>query len=448
MIDLKNLFDSQKAYAIEAGRSDLRQRKRWLDQLENAVLRNRQALEDALYKDFKKPATETSVSEIFPLLSEIRHTRRHLADWMRPEAVHTPLLMMGTTAKIEKVSKGVCLIIAPWNYSILLTLGPLVSAIAAGNTAILKPSEYTPSTSGVLARIVRDTFEPRHVALVEGGVETSQRLLELPFNHIFFTGSPRVGRIVMRAAAEHLASVTLELGGKSPCIVTERANLDKAAERIAWGKGLNAGQTCIAPDFLFVHETVADSLASKVAANFNEYYRDEMNYTGIVNEKHKERLEELGSYKPSASSHLPLKIIPLHEVKGDLMTQEIFGPILPLITYTRKEQVTDLIYAQPAPLVIYLFDRGKEMLNALRNETRSGAIVVNHNLIHFAHSELPFGGVNNSGLGQSGGESGFHAFSNKRPILRQKWGFSLTKLVQAPYTEMKKRMVDLMIKYF
>ena len=448
MTDLQTLFDKQKAHAVEAGRSGLRQRRLWLKQLEKAVLTNRQALEGALYRDFKKPPTETSISEIFPLLSEMRHTRRHLRDWMRPEAIHTPLLMMGTEARIEKVSKGVCLIIAPWNYSILLTLGPLVSALAAGNTAILKPSEYTPNTSTVLSKIIRDTFEPQHVSLVQGGVELSQRLLDLPFNHIFFTGSPRVGRIVMKAASEHLASVTLELGGKSPCVVTERANIERAAKRIAWGKGLNAGQTCIAPDFLFVHESIAESLSDLVKARFHEYYGKEEDYTGIISDDHKTRLENLGAYTNNGSSHLPLKIIPVDQIEGDLMTTEIFGPILPMITYTKKEQVTKLISDQPSPLVIYLFDKGRDMLDALRRDTRSGAIVVNHNLIHFAHAELPFGGVNNSGLGHSGGKSGFLAFSNERPILLQKWSFSLTQLVQAPYTKMKKRLVDLMIKYF
>ena len=289
------LFNAQKSHQLVIGNSAYKERINILKALQTALEKTyKQALRDALYKDFKKPQLEVDLTEIYPVVDEIKFVSKHLRSWMRRQKVDTPLTLLGSSSWIKNESKGVCLIISPWNFPVNLTFGPLVSAIAAGNTVIIKPSEMTPHTSKVMHDIVNEVFDEEHVALVEGEVEVSTELLKLPFNHIFFTGSPQVGKIVMKAAAEHLTSVTLELGGKSPVIIDDTTNLDKAVKKVIFGKFLNVGQTCIAPDYVLINEAIKPAFIQSFKKHLKEFYAEDVlnsnSYGRIVNQKHFERL--------------------------------------------------------------------------------------------------------------------------------------------------------------
>ncbi len=289
------LFAKQKANTLAIGNTTYKQRIKKLNALKNAVENTyRDKIRQALYDDFKKPFTETDLTEIYSVVSEIKHVKSNLKSWMKRQKVDTPLALIGSSSWYKYEPKGVCLIISPWNFPLNLTFGPLVSAIAAGNAVIIKPSEMTPNISGVMAEIIKDLFEKNEVALVEGEVEVSQELLKLPFNHIFFTGSPNVGKIVMKSAAEHLTSVTLELGGKSPTIIDETANLKTAVKKIAWGKFMNSGQTCIAPDYLLIHESKKDEFVKELKQQLKTFFTDDASNSDsisrVVNARHFKRL--------------------------------------------------------------------------------------------------------------------------------------------------------------
>ena len=290
-----DLFNKQKSQQLAIGRTTYKERIKKLERLQVALEKTyKQALRDALYKDFKKPQLEVDLTEIYPVVDEIKFVSKHLRSWLKKQKVDTPITLLGSSSWIKNESKGVCLIISPWNFPVNLTFGPLVSAIAAGNTVIIKPSEMTPHTSKVMGDIVNELFEKHEVALLQGEVEVSTELLKLPFNHIFFTGSPQVGKIVMKAASEHLTSVTLELGGKSPVIIDDNSNLDNAVKKIIFGKFLNAGQTCIAPDYVFIHESVKAAFVKSLKKQLNDFYTENPlhseSYARIVNQKHFERL--------------------------------------------------------------------------------------------------------------------------------------------------------------
>ena len=290
-----DLFNSQKANQYNVGNTSYKQRFKKLNTLKKAVeITYRKRIQQALFDDFKKPFLETDLTEIYSVVSEIKFTKKYLKSWMKKQRVDTPFSLIGSSSWYKYEPKGVCLIISPWNFPLNLTFGPLVSAIAAGNTVILKPSEMTPNVSQVMAEIIKELFDENEVALVEGEVEVSQELLKLPFNHIFFTGSPNVGKIVMKSAAEHLSSVTLELGGKSPTIVDDTANLKSAVKKIAWGKFINSGQTCIAPDYLLIHESVKENFIKELKLQLKMFFTDDASKSDsicrVVNEKHFKRL--------------------------------------------------------------------------------------------------------------------------------------------------------------
>ncbi|HPW63606.1 MAG TPA: aldehyde dehydrogenase family protein, partial [Cyclobacteriaceae bacterium] len=284
--EAKRIFALQKANQQNVANSTARDRIKKLDRLYDAILKYRKEIQEALYKDFRKHPSEVDIAEIYKLTSDLKHTRSHLAKWMRPRKVGTPLAQIGSSSYIHYEPKGVVLIISPWNFPFSLTFGPMIAAIAAGNCIILKPSEYTPHASAMMKKIITELFDEAEVALMEGDVEVSTELLKLPFNHMFFTGAPEIGKVVMRAAAEHLASVTLELGGKSPTIVDETANLKTAAQRIAFAKWINNGQVCIAPDYVFVHQSVADEFMNLLKSTVKLYYGDDastsVSYNRIV----------------------------------------------------------------------------------------------------------------------------------------------------------------------
>ncbi|MCB4799859.1 aldehyde dehydrogenase family protein [Neotamlana laminarinivorans] len=458
------LFNSQKENQFNIGNTNYKQRIKKLKILKVALEKTyKQDIREALYADFKKPYIETDLTELYLVIKEIKVAISNLKSWMRNKHVGTPLALLGTTSWIKYEPKGVCLIISPWNYPVNLTFCPLVSAIAAGNTVILKPSEMTPNTSRVMAKIVKDVFNENEIALVEGDVEVSKHLLKLPFNHIFFTGSPAVGKIIMEAASKHLASVTLELGGKSPTIVDETANVQTAVKSIVWGKYLNTGQTCIAPDYVLVHESKKEAFIEAFKMTMDNYYSKKpeksKSFGRVVNEKHFKRLTSYieaakedkaiihkgGNYNANDNYIEPTLISKIPE-RNPLLNEEIFGPILPIKTYKNLNEVVSYINSKARPLALYMYSKSKKNTNYVIKNTRSGGTCINSTEIHFINHELPFGGINNSGIGKSHSYFGFKAFSNERAVLKSYWSAPL-KVLFPPYTNFKQKVVDFIIKW-
>jgi aldehyde dehydrogenase (NAD+) len=464
---LLNLFEKQKVQSRKWREEPLRNRKERLKKLENWLLNHQQDLQKAVNKDFQKPPLEVTSSELFPVLNEIKHTLANLDAWATPKKIDAPLTYIGTRAEVRFEPKGTCLIIAPWNYPFNLCIGPLVSCLAAGNTAILKPSEMTPSTSRFVKEMITELFKEEEVAVIEGGVEVSASLLSFPFDHIFFTGSPAVGKTVMKAAAEHLSSVTLELGGKSPTIIDETANIEDAAKRIAFGKFFNNGQTCIAPDYLLIHGSKKEKFIALLRQNIQSQFGlgKEVNeastdYARIVNQKHFHRLDELiqdalqGGAKLELSGtgneqtrFLPPTVLSDVALNSRIMEEEIFGPVLPIVTFSTVEEAITIINNKPKPLGMYIFSRDRKAREKLITETSAGAVCINDCVIQFTHPDLPFGGINHSGIGKAHGHYGFLAFSNEKPVIRQKSGFSNAYFFYPPYTSFKQRLINFVLRW-
>ncbi len=464
-INVSQIFEKQMKHQFEVGRSTAKDRIGKLNRLHRAVIEYKIEIQQALYDDFKKHPSETDLTEIYCVTGEIKHAIRHLKKWMKPHRVATPIALMGSSSYIHYEPKGVVLIISPWNFPLNLTFGPLISAIAAGNCVIIKPSELTPNSSKVMKKIIEETFDGNEISIIEGGVETSTQLLELPFNHVFFTGSPAIGKVVMEAAAKNLASVTLELGGKSPTIIDETANVDMAARRIMWAKFFNNGQTCIAPDYVFVHEKVKDDYFQKSKKYLDVLYSahpdKSESYCRIVNERHFERLKDLldsavedgaqvviGGATNGNDKYIEPTMITDVKFDSAVMKEEIFGPVLPVNSFKDIDEVTKFIRSGEKPLAIYIYSSSKKNTNKIINDTRAGTSVINHSVIHFFQNNLPFGGSNNSGIGKSHGYYGFQAFSNARGVMKQIFPISGMDMMMPPYTDLKKKLIDLTIKWF
>lgn len=465
---IDQVFADQKKKAHLLRLAPLSQRKQLLQNLRNWVHKNRESIQKAMYDDFKKPAGEVDGVEVFHVLGEIKLALQKLDQWAAPQKVDAPITFLGTRSYLKAEPRGVCLIIAPWNYPFSLAVGPLVSAIAAGNTAFIKPSEITPHTSALISRMAAELFEENQVKVVEGDASVAAYLTALPFDHIFFTGSPAVGKLIMKAAAENLTSVTLELGGKSPAIVTSSARLEDAAERIAVAKFFNCGQTCIAPDYILVEEKVADALVTrlkeKVMQRFttnSEPLRDSVHYTRLASQKHWLRMNAMledalskganvafGGEVREADRFFHPTILTNVNSDSRLMEEEIFGPILPIITYTNLQQALQIVNNKPKPLALYIFAQQKAEINQVMQATSSGAACVNECAVHFLNNHLPFGGVNNSGTGSTHGHYGFLAFSHTKPVMKQRNGFTSIKPLYPPYTKMAKRLMDFVLKMF
>lgn len=461
----KALFQAQLQRYPEVGRQGVKQRLAKLKALEKALEHEyRQAVREALWADFKKPHLETDLTEIYPVLAEIKHTRRNLRDWMRPKRVGSPLPLLGSRSYIRYESKGVCLILSPWNFPVNLTFGPLVSAIAAGNCCILKPSEQTPATSQLMQQIVESLFDPAEVALVQGEADTARALLELPFHHIFFTGSPGVGKIVMEGAAQHLSSVTLELGGKSPAYVDHTASVERTARRIAWGKCTNAGQVCVAPDYLLVTPEARAPLVEALKKQFEAFYpggaETSQSFARIISDRHLQRLQSAleeatsrgatilhGGRCVEADRFLEPTLIEGVPEDARLLQEEIFGPVLPLVTVADAGEAIAFINRRERPLALYLYSSNRKDIRKIMAATRAGSSCLNHNVVQYSNHHLPFGGVNHSGIGKSHGHYGFLEFSNQRAVLRQ-WAPSSVELLLPPYTGLKQRMVDATLRWF
>lgn len=457
---MNRLFDLQKKEAIRLRSAPVSERIGRLKQLEKWILRHQTSIHEALQSDLRKNPTETDISELLPAITEIREAISNVKKWARPRRFVASMTYLGTRTSVHYEPKGVCLIISPWNYPFNLTLGPLVSAIAAGNTFFIKPSEYTPATSALITRMVKELFQESQGIVFEGDSEVASALLTLPFDHLFFTGSPAVGKKVMGAAAKNLTSITLELGGKSPTIVDETCSIEDTARKIAWGKWLNAGQTCVAPDYLFVHEQVADSLVKSIGTYASKFYGKADEYSSIVSSRHFDRLKKLTEeIDPSARcfggtndrNTLKMEPIAFRVDKMENLTvlrEEIFGPILPIMTYTSLEEVISYINDRPKPLALYIFSKsGKNQERILRG-TSSGTTVINDTLIQFGHPTAPFGGVNTSGIGKSHGHAGFIAFSNEKTVLKQRIGWTMAQTLYPPYSSYKNKLVQFLLRYF
>jgi aldehyde dehydrogenase (NAD+) len=371
-------------------------------------------------------------------------------------------------ASVTYEPTGTVLIIAPWNFPFNLAIGPLVSALAAGNTVMLKPSELTVNTAILIERMCEELFDESEVKVVQGGVEETSEILKCPFDHIFFTGSPNVGKIVMRAASENLTSVTLELGGKSPLIVDESANLNDVASKLVWGKYINNGQTCLAPDYVLVPEGSKRQLIELIRLKINEYFnasgegihRSE-DYARIINAKNFQRLVDLltdaiekgaeveaGGHFDKGDLYFEPTVLSNIHPDSRIFNEEIFGPILPVITYQSMDEAVDLVTNKPKPLAYYIFASKGKVIKELNQKISAGTACINDCVIQFLHPYLPFGGVNNSGIGKSHGHSGFLAFSNEKPMLKQKTGITALKPLYPPYSGVVKNMVDLLMKHF
>ena len=445
----------------------LSQRKKRLIALRQWIAQNRSRIHEAAYADLRKPSMETDVTEIFHVLNEIRVALRFLDRWASSKEVRAPMYLPGTRSWIVYEPRGLCLIIAPWNYPFSLATGPLVSALAAGNSVILKPSEMTPSVSSLIKKMCNEIFDAAIVSVCEGGVATSQALLALPFDHIFFTGSSTVGKIVMKAAAENLTSVTLELGGKSPAVVTATARLNDAAERIAVGKFLNNGQTCIAPDYVLVNRSIAQQFLQTLIEKAKSLYapdgdfKTSADYGRIVNESNYDRLDYLVADAVKRGARIEWQgtndkesrfmhpvIITQVAAGSKLLEEEIFGPVLPVITFETMEEVLSIINSKPKPLALYIFTTSRNEYTDILKQTSSGTVCINECGVQFLHHELPFGGINNSGIGKAHGYFGFQAFSNEKPVLKQKNGLTAVKAFYPPFTPATRKLMDWFLKLF
>lgn len=461
--DIRRVFDRQRDTALRLRSSTADERLARITRLRDTVLAHREAIRAAALKDFRKPPAEVDLTEVLPVVMEANDARRHLRKWMRPRGVWPTQMMLGTRGYVQCEPRGRCLIISPWNYPVNLTFGPLVSCIAAGNTAILKPSEMTPNLSAVMVKITREVFAEDEVAIFEGDSAVSTALLALPFDHIFFTGSPAIGKVVMAAAARHLTSVTLELGGKSPTIVDESADLKLAARTLVWAKFTNNGQTCIAPDHVYVHAAVKDEfvrlMKASLAAAYGEGAAAQRSpaLARIVNPRHTQRVNALlQDAKARGATVLTGDAVDepdcfvaptlLTDIPRDarIMDEEIFGPLLPIISFTHLDQVIGEINAMHKPLALYIWSRTESNIKAVMSRTSSGGACINHAVVQFLHGNLPFGGVNNSGVGSGHGEHGFKAFSHERAVVRTH--FMLAKMFFLPHAPWVRRIIDLLMR--
>lgn len=435
---IQALLSNQRAYFLKGNTRSVQGRCNQLEKLRLTIKKNERAIMDALKKDLNKSEFEAYSTEIGILLEEISFSQKNLKKWAAPKKVKTAMTHIGTTGKIVPEPFGTALIIAPWNYPFQLALSPLIGAIAAGNTAVLKPSEFATNVSKLLKDLVEETFPSELVAVIEGGIETNQVLLAKKFDVIFFTGSVPVGKIVMEAASKHLTPVTLELGGKSPCIVHKDADLKLSAKRIAFGKFTNAGQTCIAPDYLLVHSEIKKEFLSLLQAEVTEMFSEDPllneNYSRMISEKHFDRLTEFFSDGKAIfggkADRDSLKIAPtiLDEVNADaaVMQEEIFGPIFPVMEYTDLDQAITFIQDRPKPLALYLFTSSKQTEQQIIGQVSFGGGCINDTLMHIATPHLPFGGVGESGMGNYHGKYSFEAFSHYKSVLHQTTKFDFS----------------------
>ncbi len=460
---VKMLFDKQKKNVQNIANTTAKERIAKIKKIMNWMIVNESRIAEALYADHKKHPAEVKISEIMPVVGEAKYIIKHLPRWMRPEEIDTPLKMIGTTSKIIYEPKGNCLIISPWNYPFNLAIKPLLQAIAAGNVVILKPSEVVPHASKLISAMVSELFDENEITVVEGNADVSTALLKLKFSHIFFTGSPAVGKIVMAAAAKNLCSVTLELGGKSPTIIDETANVKAAAQAITAMKFLNNGQTCIAPDYIYIHESRIAEFIKEANAYLSKMYGNDAfqtpDYCRVVNNRHYNRVKSYmddavskgakivgGGRTNDTDNYIEPTILVGVNDEMKIMQDEIFGPLLPIMQFADNEEVIKYVGKGEKPLALYIFSKKRKNIDFFLQNTSAGASVINETTIHYLQDNLPFGGVNNSGIGKSFGKYGFEEFSNKRAIVENR--FAQFSIFHPPYTNRVMKLLDIVIKWF
>jgi aldehyde dehydrogenase (NAD+) len=455
---ISQLVHEQKAFFSSGQTKSLVYRKNILKRLKSELIKNEQNIIDALYADFKKPEFESILSETELVITELSLTIKKLNTWTKPKHVFPSLLNFPSNDKIIYEPYGTVLVISPWNYPYQLALLPVIGAIAAGNTVVLKPSELTPNTSKIVESILAAVFQKTYVGVVQGDAKVAQDLLAQRWDYIFFTGSVHVGKIVAKAAAEFLTPTTLELGGKNPCIIDETANINLSARRIVWGKFLNAGQTCIASDYILIHESVKKPFIEALRKEINLAYSskpDESNdFARIINTQNFTRLVKMiknqkaviGGNFNETELYISPTVIDEPSLDSDLMKGEIFGPILPIISYSNLDDIDKIITKYEKPLSLYLFSNKRSFLEKIIGTYSFGGGAINDTVIHFANPKLPFGGVGLSGMGSYHGKHTFYTFSHKKPIVKKGNWLDLP-LRYAPYKG-KSKMIKFFLKYF
>jgi aldehyde dehydrogenase (NAD+) len=443
--DLRSNFRNGQTRPLEWRRSEL-------GKLRDLFTENTAEIEEALAKDLGKPSVESYVSDVAIVVAEIDLVLKNLTKWTRPEKVNTPMVQQPAQSKILREPLGVVLIISPWNYPVQLLLSPLVGAIAAGNCSVLKPSEITVHTSALLAKLVKKYLDPKAVSLVEGAVPETTALLNERFDHIFYTGNGTVARVIMEAAAKHLTPVTLELGGKSPCIVAKDADLGVAAYRIGWGKFLNAGQTCVAPDYVLIDASLEAAFTEKLKAVMKEFYGEDphqsADFARLANTRHHQRLTSMlegqeviaGGEGIEEERYLAPTLVRRPDPESRIMQEEIFGPILPILPVTNLDEAIEFVNGREKPLALYVFTQDSAVADRVLDETSSGGACVNAAIWHVANPHLPFGGVGPSGMGSYHGRGTFETFSHRKAVVDKSTRID-PKISYPPYTSFKENFV-------
>jgi acyl-CoA reductase-like NAD-dependent aldehyde dehydrogenase len=435
-ISIEDTIKVQRAFFKSGATRSIDERIKQLKSLKAAIKRHEDQVMEALQKDLGKSGFEAYTSEVGFVYEEINHTLKHIRAWAKPTHFATPLVLQPTSSKVLIQPKGLTLVIAPWNYPFQLVMAPLIGSLAAGNCVVVKASEMAKETGRVIGIILAEAFEPCMVANVEGGIPETTKLLEQKWDHIFFTGSIPVGRIVAQAAAKYMTPVTLELGGKSPCIVDQDTNIKVSARRIVWGKFFNTGQTCIAPDYLLVHKAVKEKLVTEMKKALTKFYGEDpkssVDYGRIINERHFQRLVKLikgdvvvGGEHDSEERYIAPTLIDQVSLGDEVMEEEIFGPILPIMTYDKLDEALEVIAARPNPLACYVFTNDPKIAERVEEEVAFGGGCVNNALIHFSNPNLPFGGVGESGTGAYHGRDSFDTFSHKKSLSKTPFAFDL-----------------------
>ncbi len=432
--NIPQLVQQQRQFFATGQTRDLGFRRQQLQRLKQMMIENRRSILDAVKADLRRPELEANFE--MASLTEVNYAIKQLKSWAKPKKVPVSLAQFPASAQVYPEPLGVVLILGPWNYPFQLIITPLVGAIAAGNCAIIKPSEVAVETAKVITHLIQNTFDPAYIAAVTGEVETAQILLGQKFDHIFFTGGTKVGQIVMEAAAKHLTPVTLELGGKSPCIVDHEVDINLAAKRIVWGKFINAGQTCVAPDYLLVHQSIKSELLTEIQKNLQEFYGDNpqnsLDFARIINLKQWQRLTQLldkekiiiGGETNSEEKYIAPTVIDRVSWEDPVMQDEIFGPILPVLEYQNLDAAIAQINTRPKPLALYFFSTNSAKQQQILQRTSSGGIVFNDTVLQFCSKYLPFGGVGNSGIGSYHGKASFDTFSHHKSVLKRSFWFN------------------------
>ncbi len=460
--EILRIFDAQKKNFQNVKDTTVAQRLKKIKKLRQVVMAKREKIQKALWDDFQKPALQVDITEIYPIVAEAKNYEANLYNWAAPKEVDTPLLMFGTNAKIVHEPKGNVLFLTPWNYPFQIPLKNLIAAVGAGNVAIIKPSEFTPNTGKVIREVISEVFAENEVAVIEGDHTVSIELLKLKWDHIHFTGSPLHGKSVMKAAAENLTSVTLELGGKSPAIIDDTANLKTTARNFLWGKFVNAGQTCIAIDYVLIDEKKKDEfltiLKATIKEAFGENPKNSPDGCRIVNARHAARIKrilddaiakgaklETGGETDLNQSYIAPTILTGVTPDMLIMEEEIFGPLIPVVTYKTLDEALRIVNGKEKPLALYIYSSSNKNQEYIINHSTAGATCINESMVHNGHLYLPFGGVNNSGIGKSHGHYGYKEFTNERPVLKA-WN-QPSKLLLPPYTNLHKTLANFILKY-